>query len=358
MTRDFYEILGIGKTASQDEIKRAYRALARKFHPDVNKEAGSADKFKEINEAYQVLSDPQKRSQYDYFGQAGGPSAAGGGFSGFEGFDFGGGAGGFGEFGDLFDMFFGGRERGGQRAGPERGEDLRLDLRVTLAEAAKGAEKEIVVPHFITCTTCKGSGAKPGTSPVRCSTCNGSGQVRKSQRTILGNFMQVITCPTCHGSGEMISSPCPACHGTGREKKKHTVKIKVPAGIDSGYRLRVSSAGNAGVKGGSSGDLYVFITVEPHPLFNRDGANLYYRSEISFIQAILGDEIKVPTLDGEATLKVPPGTQPNTNFKIKEKGLPLLQARGRGDLYVLVDIKIPTRLTKEQEELLRQYRNA
>jgi len=250
MKRDFYEVLGIAKGASQDEIKRAYRNLARKYHPDVNKESGAADKFKEINEAYQVLSDPNKRSQYDYFGQAG-PQGAGG-QGGFGGFDFsGGGFEGFGEFGDLFDMFFG-RERGGRRGGSERGEDLRFDLNIKLEDAAKGIEKELEVTHFTACSNCKGTGAKPGTSPVRCSSCNGSGQVRRNQRTILGNFTQVVACPTCHGSGEAIQSPCPVCKGSGREKKKHTVKIKVPAGIESGSRLRVAGAGNAGNKGGSA----------------------------------------------------------------------------------------------------------
>jgi len=355
MKRDYYEILGVSKNASQDEIKRAYRNLARKHHPDVNKESGAAEKFKEINEAYQVLSDPNKRSQYDYFGQAGGP----GGF-GFEGFDFGEpfrGFEGFGEFTDLFDVFFG-RERGGRRAGPERGEDLRYDLHVTLEEAAQGIEKEIEVAHYTACSTCKGTGAKPGTSPIRCSTCGGSGQVKKSQRTILGSFTQIVTCPSCRGVGDVIQSPCPTCKGTGRERKRHLVKVKIPVGIDSGYRLRVAGAGNAGSKGCTPGDLYVFITVEPHPLFNRDGANLYYRTEISFIHAILGDEIKIPTLEGEATLKIPPGTQPNTNFKLKEKGMPYLNKRDRGDLYVLVEVKIPAKISKEQEELLRKFKNA
>lgn len=353
MKRDYYEILGVSKTASQDEIKRSYRNLARKFHPDVSKESGAADKFKEINEAYQFLSDPNKRSQYDYFGQAGGPSAAGG-PGGFEGFDFQGFEG-FGEFTDLFDVFFG-RQRGGQRAGPERGEDLRYDLRITLEEAAQGIEKELEVPHYVSCSTCKGTGAKPGSAPVRCSACNGSGQVRRSQRTMLGSFTQIVPCSACHGSGAVIQSPCADCKGSGREKKRHKVKVRIPVGIDSGYRLRVAGAGNAGTKGGPPGDLYVFITVETHPLFNRDGANLYYRTAISFIQAILGDEIKVPTLSGEATLKIPPGTQPNTNFRLKEKGMPYLNKREHGDLYVLVEVKIPARITKEQEELLRKFK--
>jgi molecular chaperone DnaJ len=354
MKKDYYEALGVSKTASQEEIKRAYRNLARKYHPDVNKETGAADKFKEINEAYQVLSDPNKRSQYDYFGSSGGP---GGGYSGgFEGFDVGEafrGFEGFGEFTDLFDVFFG-RERGARRAGPERGDDLRYDLRITLEEAAQGIEKNLEILHYTACSTCKGTGAKPGTAPTKCSTCNGGGQVRKSQRTILGSFTQVVPCPTCNGTGAVISSPCSACHGSGREKKRHTVKVKIPAGIESGYRLRVAGAGNAGSKGGSPGDLYIFITVEQHPIFNRDGANLYSHASISFIQAILGDEIKVPTLEGEASMKIPPGTQPNTNFKLKERGMPFLDRRDRGDLYVLVEIKIPTKISREQEELLRK----
>jgi len=356
MKRDYYDLLGVTKTSSQDEIKRAYRNLARKFHPDVNKESGAAEKFKEINEAYQVLSDPNKRSQYDYFGQTGGPGAGGFG-GGAQGFDFGENFQGFGEFTDLFDVFFG-RERGGRRAGPERGEDLRYDLRITLEDAARGIEKELEVAHYSACSTCHGTGAKPGSSPVRCSNCGGSGQVRRNQRTILGSFTQVVPCPTCRGAGEVIQSACPDCKGSGREKKRHKVKVKVPAGIDSGYRLRVAGAGNAGNKGGPPGDLYVFISVESHPLFNRDGANLYYRTSISFIQAILGDEIQVPTLEGQTTFKIPPGTQPSTNFKLKEKGIPHLGRRERGDLYVLVEIQIPSKISKEQEELLKKFRNA
>ncbi|OGB88809.1 molecular chaperone DnaJ [candidate division WOR-1 bacterium RIFCSPHIGHO2_01_FULL_53_15] len=354
MARDYYETLGVNKSASQDEIKRAYRNLARKYHPDVNKEAGSTEKFKEINEAYQVLSDPNKRSQYDYYGEAG--TAGAGGFEGFGGEGFRGFEG-FGDFGDLFDAFFGQRG-GGRRSGPARGDDLRYDLRVTLEEAAKGREKELEVAHFAACGTCKGTGAKPGASSVKCATCGGNGQVRRTQRTILGNIAQVVTCPACHGAGETIKSPCPTCGGSGLEKKKHKVKLKVPAGIDSGYRLRVPGAGNAGSRGGQPGDLYVFITVERHPLFNRDGANLYFRTSISFLQAILGDEIKVPTLEGEATLKIPAGTQPNTNFKLKDRGLPHLGKREKGDLYCLVEVTIPSKISKEQEELLRKLKNA
>jgi len=353
--RDYYEILGVSKGASADEIKRAYRKLARQYHPDVNKETGSTEKFKEINEAYQILSDPNKRSQYDYFGTAGGP----GGF-GFEGFDFGEpfrGFEGFGEFTDLFDVFFG-RERGGRRAARERGADLRYDLRITLEDAARGIEREINLVHFVACPSCKGSGAKAGSKPIRCSACKGSGQIRKTQRTILGSFSQIVTCTTCKGTGEVIATPCESCQGEGRLKKSHKVKVKIPPGIDTGSRLRVAGTGDAGSKGAPSGDLYVFIHVEPHPLFNRDGANLYHRTKIPFVQAILGGEIKVPTIDGETTLKIPTGTQPNTNFRIKGKGMPSLEHRERGNLYVLVEVEIPKKLTKEQEELLKRFKNA
>ena len=348
--RDYYDILGVKKNASADEIKRSYRKLARQYHPDVNKQPGADEKFKEINEAYQVLSDPNKRSQYDYFGGAGGGSK---GF-GFEGFDFSEpfrGFEGFGEFTDLFDVFFG-RER---RSRPDRGADLRYNLRISLEEAARGIEKEINLIHFITCPTCKGSGAKPGTTPKRCSNCNGSGQIKKNQRTVLGSFTQIVTCPTCRGTGQVITSPCETCRGEGRIKKSHTVKIKIPSGIETGYRLRVAGAGDAGFKGAPPGDLYVFIEVEPHPLFNRDGQTLFYRTKISFVQAILGGEIKIPTLEKDTTLKIPPGTQPNTKFKIKGKGMPSLDKREHGDMYVLVEVEIPGRISREQEELLRKF---
>jgi molecular chaperone DnaJ len=357
--RDYYEVLGVSKSASADEIKRAYRKLARENHPDVNKEAGAAEKFKQINAAYQVLSDPNKRSQYDYFGAAGGPAGgpAGGGFGGFDfgeafhGFE------GFGEFGDIFDVFFGG-QKGGRRARVERGADLRYDLRLTLEQAATDTEKEINIVHFAACPACRGSGAKPGSKPVQCSTCKGAGQIKKVQRTILGSITQVVACPTCRGAGETISSPCQSCHGEGRVKKSQKVKIKVPAGIDSGYMLRVAGAGDAGLKGTPPGYLYVFIQVEPHPFFNREGDNLYHRASISFIQAILGAEIRIRTIDGEATLKIPAGTQPNTNFKIKGKGMPHLRGREHGNLYVLVEVKIPSKLNLEQQELLKKFKNA
>ncbi|MFA6431508.1 MAG: molecular chaperone DnaJ [Candidatus Margulisiibacteriota bacterium] len=355
MSRDFYETLGVGKNASQDEIKRAYRSLARKYHPDVNKESGAADKFKEINSAYQTLSEPGKRSQYDNFGHTEGGAGGGfdfsGGRGGFQGFE------GFGEFSDLFDTFFGG-QRGRQKQGPARGEDLRVDLSITLEEANEGIEKEIEILHFVACSACKGSGSKPGTSPTRCSTCGGSGHVQKVQRTILGNMAQLYPCSACSGAGEIITSPCASCKGTGKEKKKHTIKVKVPPGIDSDSRLRVNGAGNNGNKGGPPGDLYVFINVKPHPNLMRDGENLHSKSQITFIQAILGDTIKIPTIDGETTLNIPPGTQPNSNFRLKGKGMHFLNKRDRGDQYVLVEIKIPSKISKQQEELLKKFNNA
>lgn len=353
--RDYYEILGVNKQASADEIKRAYRKLARQYHPDVNKEAGSADKFKEINEAYQVLSDPNKRSQYDYYGKAGAGSGPGPG--GFGGFDFGGGGfEGFGEFGDIFDVFFGGSR--GRRPQQERGSDLRFDLRISLEEAAKGLEKEITLPHFAPCSTCKGSGAKPGTTPKKCTACNGTGQIKRTQRTILGSFTQAMPCSTCRGTGSVISTPCQDCHGEGRVKKSHKIKVKVPPGIDTGHRLRVAGAGDAGPKGATPGDLYVFITVEPHINFNREAENLFHQTKISFTQAILGDEIEVPTLEGKAKLKIPAGTQPNTNFRLKGKGMPVLQRREKGDLYILVEIEIPKKISRQQADLLKKFNNA
>jgi molecular chaperone DnaJ len=349
VAKDYYEILGVSKQASADEIKRSFRNLARKYHPDVNREPGSAEKFKEINEAYQLLSDQQKRRQYDAFGTAQ-PG-------GFPGFDFGEGFGGFEGISDIFDAFFGTqtRRRGGRGTMEEAGADLRYDLAITLEEAANGLEKEIEIAHLTSCQTCKGTGAKPGTSPSRCSSCEGTGQVRRMQRTPLGSFTQISTCPTCHGAGSVIGSPCSACHGSGRVKARHKIKVKIPAGIDSGYRLRVSQAGEAGLRGGPPGDLYVFISVKPHSLFEREGADLYHKRLISFVQAALGDVIEVPTISGQAELRIPSGTQPNTTFRLKGKGLPHLRGGGRGDQFVVVEIETPTNLTDEQAELLRKF---
>ena len=345
MAKDYYEILGVSKQASSDEIKRAFRNLARKHHPDVNKESGAADKFKEINEAYQVLSDPHKKQQYDTFGSSG-PGAGG-----FGGFDFNN----FEGFGDIFDMFFGGSQPARRRSGGEDGSDLRYDMTITLEDAFSGVEKEIEISHYTNCQTCKGTGSKPGTTPSRCATCGGTGQVRRTQRTPLGAFQQITTCPTCQGAGEQVTSPCSACHGSGRVKASHKVKVKVPAGIDSGYRLRVTSAGDAGRKGGSPGDLYVFIHVKEDHRFERQGADLIYKKTITFTQAALGDEVTIPTLEGQATLRIPAGTQSGSNFRFKGKGMPNLRGRGHGELYVLVEIETPQNLTAEQAELLHKF---
>lgn len=358
--RDLYEVLGISKSASTDDIKKAFRTLARKYHPDVNKAADAGEKFKEISEAYSILSDPQKRAQYDQFGHAA-PGFGGGGAQGFEGFDFsemfrGGFGGGFGEnpMEDLFESFFGG---GGsrRRQGPRRGDDLRYDIEITLEEAASGMEKELEIPHYVSCQTCKGTGAKPGTRPEKCGTCKGTGQVRRVQRTMLGNFTQVTSCPDCHGTGEVIKSVCPECRGRGHVRKTHKVMIKVPPGVDTGNKLRVPKAGDAGEKGGEPGDLYIFITVKEDPMFQRDGADLHYRTKISFVQAALGAELEVPTIDGTNILKVQPGTQPNTVLRMREKGLPHLNSKARGDQFVHLEVSTPTGLNKEEMDLLKKF---
>ena len=356
MAKDYYETLGVQKNASQDEIKKAFRNLARKHHPDVNK--GSSDaKFKEINEAYQVLSDTQKRSNYDTYGSAGAPNQGfgGGGFGG-QGFDFGDFSSSFEGFGDIFDTFFG--QGGGSRrrsGGRQRGGDIRYDVSITLEDAFHGIEKELEVVHLTSCQTCKGSGAKAGTQPSKCSNCGGTGQVRHTQRTPLGSFSQVAPCQVCYGSGEVVSSPCPHCSGSGREKNKHKIKVKIPVGIDSGQKLKVQGAGDAGIKGGEPGSLYVFITVKDHDRFDREGDNLIINQALSFSEAILGTELKIKGINEEISVKIPKGTQFQSIFRVRGKGMPILGSRNRGDLMVVVDIKIPKEITREQEELLKKF---
>jgi molecular chaperone DnaJ len=358
--RDYYEILGVSKDASADEIKKSYRRLARQYHPDVNKEPGAEAKFKELSEAYSVLGDQNKRTQYDRFGSAGPGFGGQGGFGqgfGGQGFDFSQFSGNFGDFegfGDIFEMFTGG---GGRRQEINtRGDDLRYDLTITLEEAGTGIEKEIPVDHQIKCETCKGSGAKPGTKIDTCPQCKGTGQIRHVQRTILGNMSSVTPCMNCRGTGKAVKTPCSTCNGAGRVRQKQTIKVKIPAGIDNGHKLRVSGAGDAGMRGGPSGDLYIGIYVAKHSLFERDGSDLYYKASITFPFAALGGEIEVPTLGGpSAKLKIPQGTQPNTTFRMKAKGLPILNGHGHGDLYVLVDIKTPVNLTHEQMEILKKF---
>lgn len=354
--RDYYEVLGVSKTATQDELKKAYRKLARKYHPDLNKDnPEAAEKFKECNEAYSVLSDEQKRAQYDQFGPEafenggmGGPGA--GGFGGFGGF---GGSG----MEDIFDMFFGGQGRGGRstNAGPQRGADLRYDMEISFEEAAFGVEKEISLKRAERCEHCHGEGAEPGSKVETCPECHGSGYVRFTQNTMFGQMVNERPCSRCHGEGKIISDPCRECRGTGTVKKTKKLKVKIPAGVDNGSRLRVGGEGEAGLKGGPSGDLYVYLYVKPHKFFERDGTTVLCEVPINIVQATLGAEIKVPTLDGQVTMKVPEGTQPGKVMRLKGKGIPSLRGGGRGDQLVRMKVVVPTKLTDKQKDALQKF---
>jgi len=356
--RDYYEVLGLSKGATEEEIKKAYRKLARQYHPDVNKDdKEAAEKFKEINEAYHVLSDPEKRARYDQFGHAGVDQGEAGDFGGFGGFGDFGNFGSFGEdiFGDIFENFFGGGMGRTRRSGPIRGADLRYDLSITLEEAAFGADKEIEVERMESCDICNGTGAKPGTRPKTCPQCQGSGQIKHVQNTAFGRFVNVTTCPACHGEGYIIEEPCHKCHGSGKIRVSRKIKVKIPAGVDTGSKLRMSGEGEPGQKGGPPGDLYIFIRVKPHKLFVRNGDDLIYETPISFVQAALGDEIEIPTLEEKVKLKIPEGTQPGTKFRLKGKGIPHIRGIGRGDLHIKVNVVIPKKLNDKQKELLRKF---
>ncbi|QIZ69977.1 molecular chaperone DnaJ [Oxynema aestuarii] len=352
MARDYYEILGVSRNADKEEIKRAYRKLARKYHPDVNKEEGAEERFKEINRAYEVLSEPEVRARYDRFGEAGVSSGAGAGGPGFGDFgDMG--------FADIFESFFTGFAGGGgqrrSRGGPTRGDDLRLDLKLDFREAIFGGEKEIRIGHLETCNTCGGTGAKPGTRPQSCSTCNGAGQVRRATRTPFGSFTQVSVCPTCNGTGQVIEEKCDTCGGQGQKQETKKLKITVPAGVDNGTRLRVSSEGDAGQRGGPPGDLYVYLFVNEDAEFRREGINILSEIKISYLQAILGCRLEVNTVDGPTELTIPPGTQPNTVLTLENKGVPKLgNPVMRGDHLITIAIDIPTKLTAEERELLEK----
>lgn len=356
--RDYYEVLGVSKTATQDELKKAYRKLARKYHPDLNKDnEEAAEKFKECNEAYSVLSDDQKRAQYDQFGHAAFENGGMGGGGGF------GGAGGFGGFGgsgmeDIFDMFFGGQGgRGGSRAktGPQRGADLRFDLEITFEEAAFGLEKEINLYRDETCDHCHGEGAEPGSKVESCPECNGTGYVRFTQNTMFGQMVNERPCSRCKGEGKIISEPCKECRGKGTGKRNKKLKVKIPAGVDNGSRLRVSGEGEAGAKGGPNGDLYVYLYVKPHKFFERDGTTVLCEVPINIVQATLGADIKVPTLDGQVTMKVPEGTQPGKVLRLKGKGIPSLRGGSRGDQLVRIKVVVPTKLSDKQKDALRKF---
>lgn len=346
--RDYYEVLGVERNASETEIKKAYRKLARQYHPDVNPgDKNAEEKFKEVNEAYEILSDPEKKERYDRFGHAGTDPAGFGGFGGF------GGSGDFTGFGDIFDMFFGGTTQ--RTHGPQQGADLRLDLELKFEEAAFGVEKEIELPRLENCPTCHGSGAKPGTQPVRCPKCQGTGQIRITQKTPLGHFQTIRTCTECGGEGKIVNTPCTECGGKGKVRRVRKLHIKIPAGVNSGSRIRLAGEGEPGLKGGPSGDLYVYIEVLPHKVFTREGDDLYMEMPITFVQAALGGTIKVPTLESKAELKIPEGTQTHTVFRLRNQGVPRLRGSGRGDLHVRVVVMTPSRLNDEQRKILAEF---
>jgi len=345
--RDYYEVLGVDRSASDEEIKRAFRKLAFKYHPDRNREDGAEEKFKEINEAYEVLSDPEKRASYDRWGHVGAEGFGRGFGRGFGDFDI------FRGFGDIFDAFFGGTATATRR-GPQRGADLRYDLTISFEEAVFGCEKEIEVRRIENCSRCHGVGSAPGSQPSRCPECNGTGQVRRVQRSAFGRFVNVTTCSRCRGDGRIITDPCPQCRGTGQEERTRRIVVDIPAGVDDGSQIRLSGEGNAGSRGGSPGNLYVALSVREHPLFKRRGDNILYDLPINFAQAALGDEVEVPTVDSPVILKIPPGTQSGKIFRLKEKGVPRLRGGGRGDQLVMIHVVTPESLNEEQRRLFKQ----
>lgn len=352
--RDYYEVLGVPRDADDETIKKAYKKLAKKYHPDLNPDSKTAEeKFKEVNEAYSVLSDANARARYDQFGHND-PGAG----AGFGGNPFGGGFGaeGFGGFSDIFETFFGGGfSQQADPNAPQRGNDMRVDMQVSFEEAAKGCEKEISVTRYESCTACHGSGAKAGTAREQCSHCGGRGRIKINQNTAFGQFQTVKTCPYCNGSGTIIKTPCPDCNGSGRVRKTRKLIVNVPAGVDNGSRLRMAGEGEGGRNGGSSGDLFIYISVRPHRLFRREGDNVYLEQNISFAQAALGAEIEVPTLEGNVKLDIPEGTQTGSTFRLRGRGFPKLRGYGKGDQHVKVKVVTPTHLSKEQKDLLRQF---
>lgn len=346
--RDYYEVLGVGRTASNDELKQAFRRLARQYHPDVNKDQDAEERFKEINEAYAVLSDAEKRAAYDRFGHAGVRGA--GGAQDFT-VDFS-------DFADIFGDLFGfggfGRTSRRTRNAPRRGADLQYHLELSFEEAVFGVEKEIEINRDEVCDTCGGSGAEPGTSPSRCSNCNGSGEVRQVRQTLLGSMVQVSTCPTCNGQGETITTPCRTCQGRGLERKTRKKIITIPAGVDNGNQIRLAGEGQPGSNGGPNGNLYIAIQVKPHRYFRRRDNDILLDLDVNIAQATLGAEVDVPTVDGPSKLRIPSGTQPGKVLRLREKGVPHLRGKGRGDQLVVVNVEIPHRLTSEQRELFEQ----
>ena len=353
--RDYYEVLGVSKGASEDEIKKAYKKLARKYHPDMNpgdKEA--EEKFKEVNEANEVLSDPEKKARYDQFGFAGVDPSYGAGAGGAGGY---GGGFDFGDLGDIFGSFFGGGFGGGQtrRNGPQRGESIRASVSVTFTEAAFGCEKEVSIERSEQCASCKGSGCAPGTTPEICPDCHGSGMVQVQQRTPMGVFASSRPCQRCRGTGKIIHQPCADCGGSGAVRKRKTIKVTIPAGIDHGQTISLRGQGNAGKNGGPAGDLLITVMVRPHELFRREGNDVFCEAPITFRQAVLGATLEIPTIDGPVKYDIPEGTQTGTVFRLRGKGIPALNGRGRGDQYVTVTIETPRNLNREQKEALKRF---
>jgi molecular chaperone DnaJ len=342
--RDYYEVLGVPRGATQDDVKSSFRQMARKYHPDVNKESDAEERFKEINEAYAVLSDPEKRAAYDRYGHAGLNGM--GGMPDFTSVDF----------SDIFEEFFGfgGGSRRRSRSSPRRGADLNIAVTLAFEEAVFGIEKEIEYARDEVCNTCRGTGAEPGTSPVRCSSCEGRGEVRQVRQTFLGSMVQVTTCPSCNGQGEVITSPCSTCRGRGLERKTIRKTISIPGGVDEGTQIRLAGEGQPGIYGGPNGNLYVEIQVRKHKFFHRKGNDIMVDLNINVAQAALGADIEVPTLDGPTRLTIPAGTQPGKTFTLRGKGVPFLRSSGRGDQMVIINIEVPMRMTPEQRKLFEQ----
>ena len=349
---EYYDRLGVSKDASQDEIKRAYRKMSKKYHPDINKEPGAEEKYKEVQEAYETLSDDQKRAAYDQDGPDGANGFGGqGGFGGFDG------GAGFGGFEDIFSSFFGGGATRNPNA-PRQGDDLQYRVNLSFEEAIFGAEKEVHYNREATCKTCSGSGAKPGTSPVTCGRCHGQGVINVDTQTPLGMMRRQVTCDVCHGTGQEIKEPCQTCHGTGHEKQSHKVSVKIPAGVETGQQIRLAGQGEAGFNGGPYGDLFVIINVNPSDKFTRDGSTIYYTLNISFVQAALGDTVEVPTVHGNVEMTIPAGTQTGKTFRLKGKGAPRLRGGSQGDQHVTVKIVTPTKLNDAQKEALLAFAKA
>ena len=349
---EYYDRLGVSKDASQDEIKRAYRKMSKKYHPDINKEPGAEEKYKEVQEAYDTLSDDQKRAAYDQYGPDGANGFGGqGGFGGFDG------GAGFGGFEDIFSSFFGGGATRNPNA-PRQGDDLQYRVNLSFEEAIFGAEKEVHYNREATCKTCSGSGAKPGTSPVTCGRCHGQGVINVDTQTPLGMMRRQVTCDVCHGTGQEIKEPCQTCHGTGHEKQSHKVSVKIPAGVETGQQIRLAGQGEAGFNGGPYGDLFVIINVNPSDKFTRDGSTIYYTLNISFVQAALGDTVEVPTVHGNVEMTIPAGTQTGKTFRLKGKGAPRLRGGSQGDQHVTVKIVTPTKLNDAQKEALLAFAKA